>query len=89
MACNTRVITSYDLDSELCGMIQKYDAGICVEPESVDDMVKAILTADQEKKETASIQSRAVVMEIASKDVCTSQYTQLFYQVLEKRKRKR
>lgn len=83
MACNTRVIASYDLDSDLCRMIQKYDAGLCAEPENVIELVKAIIAAQQEKPH---VESRTVVMDIASKEGCTSQYTQLIYEAVEKQK---
>lgn len=88
MACNTRIITSYDPDSELCGMIQKYDAGICAEPEDVDSLVKAILTVQQTNGKMKRNDARTTVMKIASKEACTSQYTELFYQTAERRKGK-
>ena len=84
MACNTKIITSYDLNSDLCRIIRNYEAGICVEPENTDDVVKAILTAQKENGKAVKIQPRKAVMEIASKEACTSQYTQLFYQTRER-----
>ena len=87
MACNTKIITSYDLDSDLCRMIRNYEAGICAEPENTDDLVKTILEAQAESGKAVKIKPREAVMEIASKEACTSQYTQLFYQTRERRKR--
>ena len=80
MACNTRIIASYDQDSELCATIKKYDAGICVEPENTEAVIKAILTTQQEKGNSTYTKPRTAVMKIASKERCTSQYVQLFYQ---------
>ena len=88
MACNTTVIASYDPDSELCGIINKYNAGICVEPENVNEIVKAILAVQQDKNTPLSNQSRAAVKEIASKEGCTLQYLETFRQTMGKRKGK-
>lgn len=86
MACNTRIITSYDMDSELCGIIQKYGVGICAETEDADSLVEAILTEQQAGGETKRNDARTTVMEIASKEGCTAQYIQLFHQTMERRK---
>ncbi len=86
MACNTRIIASYDQDSELCAIIKKYHAGICVEPENTDEFIHAILTLQKEKGNSIYAEPRTAVMEIASKKRCTSQYIQLFYQTAGKRK---
>ena len=86
MACNTRIIASYDQDSELCAIIKKYNAGICVEPENTDEAIKAILTMQQKKGNSIYTGPRTAVMEIASKERCTSQYVQLFYHTAGKRK---
>ena len=87
MACNTSIITSYDLDSDLCRIIQKYEAGICAEPENANEAVNAILAAQKSPPKTGHIEPREAVMEIASKESCTKKYTQLFYHVSERRKR--
>ena len=86
MACNTRIIASYDPESDLCGIIQRYNAGICAEPENADDLVKTILAVQREQGTVRHTDSRKAVMEIASKESCTLQYTQLFNQTAKKRK---
>lgn len=86
MACNTRIITSYDLDSDLCRIVQEHDAGICVEPENSEELIKAILSAQQEKRQEKHIESREVVKKIASKENCTSQYVNMFCKAIENRK---
>lgn len=85
MACNTKIITSYDTDSELCGIVQKHRAGICAEPEDVNSLVEAILSLLQENGKVQN-DTRTTVMKIASKERCTSQYLHLFHQIAERQK---
>ena len=42
MACNTPIIASFDMDSDLADVINDAGAGECVEPGNVDALVKAI-----------------------------------------------
>lgn len=86
MACNTKIVASYDLDSDLCRIIQEYNVGRCVEPENAEELIKAILSVQREKEQKAYIESRKVVKEIASKENCTSQYIDLFCKAIECRK---
>ena len=85
MACNTRIIASCDLDSELCDIIRKNNAGTCVEPQNTNELARAIL---EELKMDSSEYSdtRKTVMQIASKNVCTAEYLKQFHACLEERK---
>ena len=75
MACNTPVIASFDLDSELCKIIEQTNCGICVEPENSDKIVSAIHNM---KAYNTNHNSREQVRHIASKEKCTLDYLQLF-----------
>lgn len=81
MACNTPIIASFDVDSELAVILQKGNAGICVEPENAVLLAQAI-----RKKYEAAMGShnevsggRAYVSEYAEKSVCVGRYLQSMY----------
>lgn len=42
MACGTPILASFDLNSELCQLLQHTECGICVKPSSIDDLVLGI-----------------------------------------------
>lgn len=69
MACNTPIIASFDTDSELAEIIQKANAGICVEPESAAALAQAIL--DNSLKNS---NARKYVEKYASKEACVEKY---------------
>ena len=85
MACNTRIIASCDLDSELCDIIRKNNAGKCVEPQNKNELVGAILE-EYGKDSGEHPDTRKIVMQIASKNVCTAEYLRQFHACLEERK---
>ena len=84
MACNTRIIASCDLDSELCDLIRKSNAGTCVEPQNKDELVSAILE-EQRLYSDVHPDTRKMVMQVASKDVCTAEYLKQFHVCYENR----
>lgn len=86
MACNTRIIASCDLDSELCDIIWKSNAGICVEPQNKNELVRAILE-EYQMKSGVHTDTRTTVMQIASKNVCTTAYLKQFQASLEHQER--
>ena len=81
MACSTPVIASFDLDSELCRIIEKTKSGICVEPEKADEIVKAVKALQNEK--IANHDIRAQMKSLASKEKCTSEYLRVFREALK------
>ena len=85
MACNTRVIASYDLDSELCSIIREYGVGQCVEPQNSDKLVEAILS-EYATERVEQTDSRIAVLQIASKNICVSNYLKQFQAAVECRK---
>ena len=42
MACGTPILASFDLNSELCQLVQRTECGKCVKPSSIDDLVFGI-----------------------------------------------
>lgn len=82
MACNTPIIASFDTDSDLSDVIRDSGAGECVEPESIDDLKKAIIS-----KYTHNIKGldlREYVKENASRKFCVSRFVNEFKAVENK-----
>lgn len=82
MACNTEIIASFDLDSDLCSIIRENNAGISVEPENEQELVNAIQAAFEEKAKEHDL--RAVVRKIADKNTCTTAYWKVIENVVSR-----
>lgn len=76
MACNTPIIASFDMDSDLADVIRNSGAGNCVKPGNVDALVKAIYDVHAEWKRglRKPLNLRAYVKKNASKEVCVEKY---------------
>lgn len=75
MACNSYIIASYDVNSELADIIAKSNCGQVVEPENADKLAKAILQA---KENIIKASGRCFVMQFADKKVCVNKYIKVF-----------
>lgn len=75
MACNTPIIASFDIDSDLANIIEKSGAGNCVPAEDVDALSKAILDAYKEERKTVDL--RSYVEKNASKETCVKKYIEV------------
>ncbi len=78
MACNTPIIASFDIESELANIIRNSSAGFCVEAENVDKLSKAIKDyywIKQKKLHTKDI--REYVLKAASKKHCVQKYIEI------------
>ena len=53
MATGTPIIASFDIDSDLCRMLTKENAGLCADAEDVDGAVAAILQLYQNRESAA------------------------------------
>lgn len=73
MACNTPVVASFDVDSELAGILGESGAGVCVEPEDEKALADAVAAAYENKSGTA-VCARDYVKKHASKGFCVGQY---------------
>lgn len=76
MACNTAIIASFDLDSELAEVIKESKAGVCVFPEDVDLLCKAIVDMSNC---SFRVSSRQYLRENLSKEILLKKYIDLFY----------
>ena len=76
LACNRRIIASFDLESDLCDVVKETDAGICVEPGNPDAVSEAIL-AERESADYRDFSIREKAKKIASKDACTKNYLEI------------
>lgn len=74
MACNTPIIASFDLKSELAEIISDSNTGACVEPENTEALTEAILNAFSGKTEVNK-NGREYVLKNASKKLCTQKYS--------------
>ena len=78
MACNTPIIASFDVDSDLADIIKDSGAGVCVNPEDVTALVDAIAKASTMKqKEMKCMKLREYVLKNASKQTCVREYKNL------------
>ena len=80
MACNTPVIASFDLNSELDDILHDSGAGVCVEPEDSQILAESILKFSKQagKYMNYGRNSRNYVLRHASRDICVSRYIELF-----------
>lgn len=87
LACNTRTIAAFDLDSELCEQIRSMDAGLCVEPENADALAEAILE-EMNSGSGKNHDLRPAVIRTASKEICTSSYLRVIREAVDQRKQR-
>ena len=76
MACNTPIVASFDIGSELDLIVSAANAGICIEPENPDKLKETILEFYENKNQNTSI-GRDYVFKHASKDVCVEKYIEI------------
>ena len=75
MACNTPIIASFDIDSDLAGVISDSNAGSCVEPEDVFALSSAIKNNSKMSHcNTNNIELREYVYQSAAKQTCVRKY---------------
>ena len=80
MACNTPIIASFDIGSELDYILTNSHAGVCIEPENSFSLAKKI----KELKDNPYFfenKGREYVLKHASKDVCTDKYKKVIQNV--------
>lgn len=71
MACNTPIIASFDVESDLAEIIRTANAGCVVEPGNADELVKAINNAYNNHIE---VNSRQYALANADKNICVAKY---------------
>lgn len=81
MACNGRIIASFDRNSELADIIRKAGAGECVEPENPVKLSEMIMN-EYNNRHLGVNNSRQYVIINASKEVCTKKYIDVIESLL-------
>ena len=76
MACNTPIIASFDIDSDLAEVIRDSGAGKCVEPGNILELSNAIVEVSKIKKFEHS-ELREYVSKYASKQTCVKKYNNI------------
>ncbi len=76
MACNTPIIASFDTGSELAEILEKANAGFCVEPENAQALAKAIVDFAG-SKDGIYTNGRNFATENASKQMCVGKYIEV------------
>lgn len=74
MACNSYLIASYDLKSELADIINKSNSGQVVEPENAERLSEAILQAKANNKKA---HGREFSVNFADKPLCVARYVKI------------
>ena len=77
MACNSYIIASYDLDSELASVIKTSGVGQVVEPDNAKSLADAILNFDACDN---YVDGRAWLLKNADKKFCVNQYVDILEQ---------
>ena len=84
MACDVPIVASFDKDSELAEIMQRSEAGVCAEPENVEELVSAIIKVkDKTEKYTGG---RNYLIQNVSKDICLERYANLMQNETRTRK---
>lgn len=86
MACNTPIIASFDIDSELNSIITLANAGICIEPQNKDELCSSILKYKKCNLEVKQ-NGRIYVLENASKEKCVDKYIEVLENEAKKKVR--
>ena len=85
MACNTFIVASFDLDSDLAEILKDTGTGVCVEPGSSEKLANAIITC-KENRTFLNYYGRVYVKNNASKDMCVQKYLDIIYKTGTHRK---
>lgn len=80
MACNTPIIASFDLDSEMAKILDTCNGGNVCMPESVDALVKEL---SKRKLNNEHVYSRLYVYNHASKKNCVHKYVSIFEHIIQ------
>ena len=84
MACNTPIVASFDVGSELDLIVTSANAGICIDPENSEKLVETILQCKEGKTQSMNI-GRKYVMNYASKTICAKKYIDILEREVKER----
>jgi len=87
MACNTPIISSFDIDGDLSDVIRDSGAGVCVAPGNSHALAEAILEIYSESKldKSRNVDIRGYALKTASKDACVQKYVDTIVGVLSEK----
>ena len=85
MACNKRIIASYDVESDLSSIIKKIRAGVTVEPGNSVALSNAIIKSFNEFENGVGLDKhiREETIQIASKDLCTKEFLKIIEEAVK------
>ena len=78
MACNTPIVASFDVESDLSKILEISKAGTCIESGNVDELFNTILGYYSNRDYKQNVNSRVYISKNMSKDKCLKQYIKLF-----------
>lgn len=81
MACNTPIIASFDVESDLSDIIRDSGAGMCVEPENTSVLIDGILGMYEQRYDDTLWINREYAHQNASKTMCVNKYLQVINEV--------
>lgn len=81
MACNTPIIASFDVESDLSDIIRDSGAGMCVEPENISVLIDGILDMYEQRYDDTLWINREYAHQNASKTMCVNKYLQVINEV--------
>ena len=76
LACNTPIVASFDLESDLADLLRAAGCGQIVEPENPQALADALLLA-MEKDEKPTCSTREFVKATVSKEICVGKYVEV------------
>lgn len=79
MACNTPIIASFDVDSDLDKVLRDSNSGLCVPPADAKELASAII--DFKVSSRTNQEGRTYVTEYASKEKCVFKYVSVLEKV--------
>lgn len=90
MACNTPIIASFDVDSDMAEILKESGAGVCVEAGNVDALAQEIDRSYQKNKNGAAQKCdlRVYVSEHADRKLCVERYIELLMNVRKNKGKK-
>lgn len=83
MACNTPIIASFDMDSDMAEVLNASKAGACVEAGNAPALANEILQAYENRDNKKQLCFRSYVEENTSKEKCLLKYINIITGVIE------
>ncbi len=80
MACETSILASFDLNSELCQLIQKVQCGVCILPSNVEKLTSKIIELSRNNELLNNgIKGRQYLEKYINKEICLEKYIKIIF----------